>query len=145
MVSLVTSALLAAAHEYMDNAISAATFLWEVLDLAISFGLATVLIALMFKYLPDAEIEWRDTWLGGVVTSILFIAGKSAIGLYLGQASVASSFGAAGSAVVFMIWVYYASLIIMFGAEITHSVAHNRGARVAPSEHAESTHEAART
>ncbi|HLF12752.1 MAG TPA: YihY/virulence factor BrkB family protein, partial [Gammaproteobacteria bacterium] len=143
MVSLVTSALLAAAHEYMNSAVSGAAFLWAVLDLGMSLGLATVLIGLMFKYLPDAEVQWRDTWLGGFVTSILFVAGKSAIGLYLGQASVASSFGAAGSVVVFMIWVYYASLIVLFGAEITHAVAHNRGAKVVPSQHAHPASEAA--
>ena len=104
--------------------------------MAVSFGLATFLIALMFKYLPDAEIEWRDTWLGAFITALLFIVGKAAIGLYLGQASVASSFGAAGSVVVFMIWVYYASLIILFGAEITHAVAEHRGAHTPPMDHA---------
>ena len=109
---------------------------WEALDLAISFGLATLLIGLMFKYLPDAEIEWRDTWHGALLTAALFIVGKRAIGIYLGQTTVASSFGAAGSVVVFMIWVYYAGLILLFGAEVTQAVADLRGARVPPSPHA---------
>jgi membrane protein len=136
MVSLVISAVLAALHEYLSAAASGEAVIWEILNMAVSFGLATLLIALMFKYLPDAEIEWRDTWLGAFITALLFIVGKAAIGLYLGQASVASSFGAAGSVVVFMIWVYYASLIVLFGAEITHAVAEHRGAHTPPLDHA---------
>jgi membrane protein len=91
---------------------------------------------MMFKYLPDAEIDWRDTWHGALITAALFIAGKHVIGLYLGQATVASSFGAAASVVIFMIWVYYAALILLFGAEITQAVAARRGAIVVPTENA---------
>lgn len=137
MVSLVASAVLAALHDYVSPTGAATAALWEILNVAVSFALATLLIALMFKYLPDAEIEWRDTWLGAFITALLFSLGKGAIGLYLGQATVASSFGAAASVVVFMIWVYYASLIILFGAEITHAVAERRGARPAPTDHAQ--------
>jgi membrane protein len=144
MVSLVVSAVLAAVHEYLSSAASSEAVIWEVLNMTVSFGLATFLIALMFKYLPDAEIEWRDTWLGAFITAVLFIVGKAAIGLYLGQASVASSFGAAGSVVVFMIWVYYASLIVLFGAEITHAVAEHRGAHVPPMDHAHAAGDGAR-
>ena len=145
MVSLVVSAVLAAVNEYVSAAANGTAVIWEILNMAVSFGLATLLIALMFKYLPDAEIQWRDTWLGAFITALLFIVGKAAIGLYLGQASVASSFGAAGSVVVFMIWVYYASLIILFGAEITHAVAEHRGAHTPPMDHAHATGEAARS
>ena len=144
MVSLVVSAVLAAVNEYVSASASGEAVIWEVVNIAVSFGLATFLIALMFKYLPDAEIEWRDTWLGAFITAILFIVGKAAIGLYLGQASVASSFGAAGSVVVFMIWVYYASLIILFGAEITHAVAEHRGAHAPPMDHAHAASDGAR-
>jgi membrane protein len=144
MVSLVVSAVLAAVHAYLSSSASSEAVIWEVLNMAVSFGLATLLIALMFKYLPDAEIEWRDTWLGAFITAVLFIVGKAAIGLYLGQASVASSFGAAGSVVVFMIWVYYASLIVLFGAEITHAVAEHRGAHVPPMDHAHAAGDGAR-
>lgn len=136
MVSLVTSALLAMFRAYLDSKIDNLGWVWQGMDLAISFALMTALIALMFKYLPDREIEWRDTWLGAVITAALFIVGKQVIGLYLGQTSVASSFGAAGSVVVFMIWVYYAAAILLFGAEITQAVAEQRGARAPPSEHA---------
>jgi membrane protein len=136
MVSLVISAILGALHMYLDARLAEAAFFWNALDLVISFTLATLLIALMFKYLPDAEIEWRDTWLGAVITAGLFIVGKQVIGLYLGQATVASSFGAAASVVIFMIWVYYAALILLFGAEITQAVASRRGAVVVPTENA---------
>ena len=91
---------------------------------------------MIFKYLPDARIEWRDVWLGAFITSVLFVVGKYAIGLYLGEASVGSVFGAAGSVVVFMVWVYYAGLIFFFGAEVTQAVARHRGERVKPSGHA---------
>jgi membrane protein len=138
MVSLVISAVLGALHVYLDERLASAAFFWSGLDLAISFTLATVLIAMMFKYLPDAEIEWRDTWQGALITAGLFIVGKQLIGLYLGQTTVASSFGAAASVVIFMIWVYYAGLILLFGAEITQAVSARRGAIVVPTANAES-------
>ncbi len=136
MVSLVVSAVLATVHAYLDERLAAAAVFWTSLDIVVSLTLSTALIALMFKYLPDAEIEWRDTWLGALITAVLFVVGKHVIGLYLGQTTVASSFGAAGSVVVFMIWVYYAALILLFGAEITQAVADQRGSLVVPSEHA---------
>jgi membrane protein len=136
MVSLVISAVLGSLHVYLDARLSDAALFWSGLDLIVSFSLATVLIAMMFKYLPDAEIEWRDTWFGSLITAALFIAGKHVIGLYLGQTTVASSFGAAASVVIFMVWVYYAALILLFGAEITQAVAARRGAIVVPTENA---------
>jgi membrane protein len=136
MVSLLISAVLSTLRAYLDAHLADAAYVWSGLDLLISFTLATALIAMMFKYLPDAEIEWRDTWLGALITAALFIVGKHVIGLYLGQATVASSFGAAASVVIFMIWVYYASLILLFGAEITQAVAVRRGALVVPTENA---------
>ena len=136
MVSLVISAVLGTLHMYLDARLAQAAFFWSGLDLVISFTLATALIAMMFKYLPDAEIEWRDTWQGALITAGLFIVGKQVIGLYLGQTTVASSFGAAASVVIFMIWVYYAALILLFGAEITQAVAARRGALVVPTENA---------
>jgi membrane protein len=136
MVSLAVSAVLGALHMYLDARVAEATLFWSGLDLVISFTLATVLIAMMFRYLPDAEIEWRDTWHGALITAALFIVGKQVIGLYLGQTTVASSFGAAASVVIYMIWVYYAALILLFGAEITQAVAARRGAIVVPTENA---------
>jgi membrane protein len=138
MVSLVISAVLGALHVYLDQRMAAAALFWNGLDLVISFTLASALIAMMFRYLPDAEIEWRDTWHGALITAGLFIVGKQVIGLYLGQTTVASSFGAAASVVIFMIWVYYSALILLFGAEITQAVAARRGAIVVPTENAKS-------
>ena len=136
MVSLLTSAVLGSLHTYLDQRMEGAAIFWQLLDLAMSLGLSTLLIALMFRYLPDAEVPWRDTWLGGFLTAILVTLGKHVIGQYLGQASIASSFGAAGSVVIFMVWVYYVALILLFGAEITQAVACQRGSVVTPNEHA---------
>jgi membrane protein len=136
MVSLIISAVFGTLHNYLDSRLADAAYFWSGLDLVVSFTLATILIAMLFKYLPDAQIEWRDTWLGAVITAALFIVGKQVIGLYLGQTTVASSFGAAASVVIFMIWVYYASVILLFGAEITQAVAARRGAIVVPTENA---------
>src|SRR5262245_3290281 len=136
MVSLVISAVLGALHKYLDTRLADAALFWNGLDLVISFALATVLIAMLFKYLPDAEIEWRDTWLGSLITAALFIVGKQVIGLYLGQTSVASSFGAAASVVVVQVRVQCAALSLLFGAETTQAVAERRGAIVVPTENA---------
>jgi membrane protein len=136
MVSLVTSAVLAAVQAYLGSLEIATVTAWQILNGALSFGFATVLIAMIFKYLPDALIPWRDVWFGAFITAVLFVAGKYVIGLYLGQAGIGSVFGAAGSVVVFMVWVYYAGLIFFFGAEITQVVARHRGERIEPSDHA---------
>src|SRR5438093_10635345 len=92
-------------------------------------------MALSDKYVPDAEIGWRDVWLGGLITAVLFTIGKTAIGFYLGRASVGSAYGAAGSMVVLLVWVYYSALIMFFGAEFTHVWATPHGG-VTPQPHA---------
>ena len=85
------------------------------------------MFALFYKYVPDAAIGWRDVWLGGLLTAVLFTLGKTAIGVYLGQASVGSAYGAAGSMVVLLVWVYYSALIMFFGAEFTQAWATRHG------------------
>ena len=85
----------------------------------LSLVVVTLLFALMFKVLPATSVAWRDVWFGAVTTSVLFTLGKSVIGLYLGRASIGSTYGAAGSLVVVTVWVYYASMIVFFGAEVT--------------------------
>lgn len=137
MVSLVVSALLAALRVYVAARFEATGVIMEAANLIVSFSLATLLIAMIFKYLPDRQIPWRYTWLGAALTAALLAAGKSLIGLYLGQASIGSIFGAAGSVVVFMLWVYYTALIFFFGAEITKVMAREHGDRPPPDEHAE--------
>jgi len=138
IVSLILSAVLAALEAYLDTMGIGSMTGWRLLNAAVSFAFATVLIAMIFKYLPDALIQWADVWLGALITSVLLLVGRYAIGLYLGQASIGSVFGAAGSVVVFMVWVYYAALIFFLGAEITRVVARYRGERVRPSDHGRS-------
>lgn len=119
MVSLVLNAAMSAVDEYLAHAVPARATLWQVLNTAVSFALVTLLIGMMFKFLPDRRVPWRDVWFGALVTGLLLALGKYLIGLYLGHASFASAFGAAASVVVLMVWVYYASLILFFGAEVT--------------------------
>jgi membrane protein len=133
LVSLVVSAALAnvaAAFQSPDEAL-----LGRVLEIAISLPVLTGLFALLFKYMPDAEIHWRDVWVGGAFSAVLFTLGKTAIGYYIGHASVGSAYGAAGSLVVLLVWVYYSSLIFFFGAEFTHAWA-TREHAITPKAHA---------
>jgi len=98
--------------------------------LLISIAIITLLFALIFKYLPDAEIAWRDVWVGAFVTAVLFTLGKTLIGLYLGSSAVANSFGAAGSLVILLLWIYYSAQILFFGAEFTQVYANRLGSRI---------------
>jgi membrane protein len=116
MVSLVMSAALAALGK------------WWLLDLAASLAVTTLLFALVYKIIPRVRIRWSDVWVGAAVTAALFAAGKFLIGLYLGRSSVASAFGAAGSLVVFMMWVYYSAQVFLLGAEFTRIYAARIGA-----------------
>jgi membrane protein len=133
LVSLVVSAALAGAAALLWG--PEPSFLSRLLELLVSLAVLTLGFALLFKYVPDAEIRWRDVWLGGAVTAVLFTLGKTAIGYYLGQASVGSAYGAAGSMVVLLVWVYYSALIVFFGAEFTQAWATRHGG-VAPQPHA---------
>ncbi len=137
LVSLVISAALAAFKEQMDALISGVPWLWELLNFAISLGVVTVLIAMIYKYLPDVRIAWGDVWVGALVTAGLFGVGKFLIGLYLGHASVGSAYGAAGSLVVLLVWVYYSALILFFGAELTQVLLRHRGHEIQPAPYAE--------
>lgn len=103
-------------------------------NMLLSFAVITGLFAMMFKVLPDAEIRWRDVWVGAAITSLLFVLGKFALGLYLGSADPGSAYGAAGSLIVVLIWVYYAAIILLFGAEFTQVWALQKGERIEPSD-----------
>ncbi len=100
------------------------------------FVIVAVLFAMIYKYLPDARIDWKDVWIGAAVTAALFTAGKYVIGVYIGQTAMASAFGAAGSFAVLLIWVYYSALICFFGAEFTQVYSRRHGAAIRPEEHA---------
>ena len=132
LVSLVISAALSAVQETIGNAIPVSEILLQILNLVISIGVITVLFALIFKFLPDAEIAWRDVWLGAFVTAVLFSLGKFLIGIYLGNSSVTSSFGAAGSLVLLLLWIYYSAQILLFGAEFTQVYANELGSKIVP-------------
>lgn len=134
VVSLAVSALLASFEGMAWGGSAFPVWLSQAINLAISFIVITFLFALMFKFLPDADIAWRDIWLGAAVTSLLFNLGKFAIGFYLGHSTVGSSFGAAGSLALILIWVYYSAQIFFFGAEITQVYANRFGSRIVPDE-----------
>ena len=121
LVSLIVSAGLAALGSYFGTLLPVPAWLLELLNFAVSFAAISLLFALLFKYVPDAPIPWRDVWSGAVATALLFTVGKALIGLYLGKAAVGSAYGAAGSLIVVIVWVYYSAMIFLFGAEFTHA------------------------
>jgi membrane protein len=136
-VSVVMSTALAALHASLSSAgLVASGRVWRVVNFVVSLAVLTLLIAMVFKVLPDVRIAWSYVWIGAAVTAILFGVGRFLIGLYLSRASIASSYGAAGSLVVFLLWVYYSSLIFLFGAEFTRVLARRRGAVIEPLAHA---------
>jgi membrane protein len=104
--------------------------LWQFVNVAVSFATVTILFALIFKLLPDVELQWRHVWVGAAVTAVLFTLGKYAIGLYLGQSGTTTAFGAAASLVIILIWVYYSAQIMLFGAECTRVLAQRSGEQV---------------
>jgi membrane protein len=136
LVSLVLSAGLAAAGKWMSGSLPGGEALWQVINFGISFIVIALLFSLMFKYLPDVKIAWRDVWIGGALTALLFIVGKFALGMYLGRSSVASAYGAAGSLVILLLWVYYSAQIFLFGAEFTQVYANRFGKKLRPSRNA---------
>jgi membrane protein len=129
LVSLVIDAGLTVLGSYLEAGFSGAATILKVLNAAAAFLTAVLLFAMIFKILPDVELTWRDVWTGAIVTSVLFTLGKSLIGLYLGSSNVASSYGAAASLITILLWIYYSSLIRLFGAEFTKAFAESRGSR----------------
>jgi membrane protein len=132
MVSLLVSAALAALSSRMRDIDMGGPLLVNAIDVGVSLGVMTLLFGLIYRFLPDVRLAWRDVWTGALVTSLLFSIGKFLIGLYLGQSSVASSYGAAGSVVVLLVWVYYSAQVILLGAEFTRVFAEHRRGGVEP-------------
>jgi membrane protein len=121
LVSLVLSAALGAVGKWVSVYLSESLlFLFGFLDIIISIGVITVLFAAIYKFLPDVKIRWKDVWGGAIMTSILFVVAKFALGLYFGKSDPGSTYGAAGSVILIMLWVSYAGLILLFGAEFTN-------------------------
>jgi membrane protein len=129
LVSLVISTVLSAVNGWVIGLLPSAEFLAQILNFAISFGVVTLLFASIYKVLPDTPIRWADVWIGAAVTALLFTIGKFLLGLYLGNSTIASSYGAAGSFVVLLVWIYYSAQILLLGAEFTQVYAKRHGSR----------------
>ncbi len=138
MVSLAVTAFVAGLSQVMGSLLGGTAVIAHVLELVVSFGLITVLFAMIYKVLPDVKIQWRGVWIGAALTSILFTIGKFLIGLYLGTSGVTSIYGAAGSLITVLLWVYYSSLIFFLGAEFTQVYASQYGSGIVPADNAES-------
>jgi len=144
LVSLALSAVLANISKYFQELMPFTSSVWPLVDFGFSFVLTTLLFAAIFKILPDVRIEWKDVWLGAAATAVLFAVGKIAIGLYLGRSSFSSAYGAAGSLMVLLVWVYYSSQILFFGAEFTKVYTKHYGRHPRPARGAVFLSEAAR-
>lgn len=137
LISFIISAALTAMMDILKQIFpDIAVIFMQLIDFAFSTAFITCLFALTFKYLPDAIIRWKDVWVGSFLTAFLFVIGKYLIGFYLGNSDVASAYGAAGSIIIILVWIYYSSLIIFFGAEFTQEYANRFGEKVRPKLHA---------
>lgn len=141
LVSLALSAALSALSKWMSGYMGDNAVIGQILNLGIGFFIITLLFAAIYKVLPDAEIQWHDVWIGAAVTSFLFSLGKFGLGMYLGRPGVESTYGSAGALVILLLWVYYASQILFFGAEFTKVYANRFGSKIVPSPHAEAVTE----
>lgn len=136
LVSLILSTVLAALGKYLGDMMPGLQFLWSILNFFLSFGVISVLFALMFKFLPDVKITWGDVGIGAIITALLFTIGKTLISLYLSNSGVGSTYGAAGSLVVLLLWVNYSAQILLFGAEFTQVYANKYGSQIVPTKNA---------
>jgi membrane protein len=139
LISLVISAGLSAVGATLAHVLPGPGFVLQIINVLVSFAVVTLLFAMIYKLLPDKPVRWGDVWIGASITSLLFTIGKFFIGLYLGKSDVGVAYGAAGSLVVILIWVYYASQIFLFGAEFTAVYAESRQPQRAPTAHAQET------
>jgi membrane protein len=130
LVSLIASAALAAFGGWLEERVTSLPIVLPLLDVTLSFAMTVVLFAMIYKYVPNEDIAWRDVWVGAVVTAFLFTIGKSLIGLYLGRSSFSSAYGAAGSLIVLLLWIYYSAQIFLLGAEFTRVFAYSQGSRI---------------
>jgi membrane protein len=140
LVSLLLTAGIALVADWVGSLMPGSETIAQMLNILFSLAMITLLFAMIFKFLPDAKIAWRDVWVGAFITAALFTIGKFALGIYLGKSGVASSYGAAGSLIVLLLWVYYSSQILFFGAEFTQVYANRFGTRVAPADNAVPVH-----
>ena len=136
-MSLAISALIEAFGNHLKILFSGiSTILLYIINLLLSIGISGFIFAVIFKILPDAKIKWKDVWVGALATTLLFLLGKFAISFYISKSNVGSTYGTAGSLVVLLLWIYYSSVILYFGAEFTKSYAMLYGDPIKPAEYA---------
>jgi membrane protein len=136
VVSLAVNAAIAALGKWLSRSLPGGDALWHGVNFVLTLAALTIMFGLMFKYVPDVKIKWRDVWVGAAVTAILFTIGEWLIGFYLGRTNVGSAFGAAGSLIVMLVWIYYSAQIFFFGVEYTKAYAARYGSRIVPDENA---------
>jgi len=129
LISLIVSAVIAAVGQLVGDILPMSQFVMNSLNLLLSFAIFLGLLAMIYKWLPDTYVAWRDVWIGAGVTSVLFSIGKQIFGIYLGKSSVSSAYGAAGAVVIVLLWVYFSSMILYYGAEFTALYAEKYGSR----------------
>jgi membrane protein len=136
LVSLLLNAAIAALGDQIQDAVPAGEVLGHVIHFVVSLGITTSLFSLMFRFIPDAHVAWKDVWLGGFVTAVLFTIGQVGIGLYLGKTSIGSAYGAASSLMIVLVWIFFSSCILFLGAEFTQVYAEMYGSRIRPTDNA---------
>lgn len=136
LISLALSTAVAAFTGQLNQWIPMGNLIGHLVDFIVSFGVVTLLFAMIFKFLPDVKIPWSKVWVGAMGTAVLFSLGKLLLGLYLGRASTSSAYGAAGSVIVILMWIYYASVILLFGAELTQVYTRQAGVQIVPTKYA---------
>jgi membrane protein len=136
LVSLLMSALLTGISNYTVTLLPGNDLIWQIINNIFSFTVIVLLFAMIFKFLPDVKITWRDVSVGATITALLFVFGKSLIGLYLGNNSFSSTYGAAGSIIIVLVWTYYSAQILFFGAEFTQVYARKYGSQILPNKNA---------
>jgi membrane protein len=137
ILSLIISAVISTLSKYRVDFLPGSAILWENIDFILSLSLITFLFCLMFKYVPDAKIAWKDVIVGSVITALLFLFGKFLLGWYLSKGSLGSAYGAAGSLIVFLAWVYYSAQIVLLGAEFTQVYTGIYGTKIRPKKHSQ--------
>lgn len=136
LVSLVIESMLKAFSHYIQSAMPGGLAIAMSVYFVFDFAVVVLLFAMIFKVLPDVKVRWHDVWIGSIMTAIFFLIGKWALGLYLGSGTAASAYGAASSLITLLLWIYYSSQILLFGAEFTQVYAHSTGARIEPDDYA---------
>jgi membrane protein len=136
LLSLIISAVLSALSHFAATTVSGLGLFWQIVNLAVSFGVITLLFATIYKILPDVKITWSDVWVGAAITALLFAIGRYLLGLYLSNTAFSSTYGAAGSLIILLVWLYYSAQILFFGAEFTQVYASQYGSQIVPNRYA---------